>query len=145
MSRTRNWANSNSLSTELTSGSSRKMKRTAAGFTICTTDGHFKDAFHEYVVQGNSAAVNPAHAGTKTAAHIIRKVPAGSSIEVKACLQAVSDGNPFEEFDEVMRTRRAEADAYFMELQKDIPDPDARLVQRQALAGDDLEQTVFLL
>jgi hypothetical protein len=98
-------------------------------------DGHFKDAFHEYVVQGNSAAVNPAHTGTKTAAHISREVPARSSIEVKACLQAVSDGNPFEYFDEVMRTRRAEAEAYFMELQKDIPDQDHRLVQRQAVAG----------
>jgi hypothetical protein len=54
---------------------------------------------------------------------------------VKACLQAVSDENPFKYFDEVMRTRRAEADAYFMELQKDIPDQDRRLVQRQALAG----------
>ena len=65
-------------------------------------DGHFKDAFHEYVVDGNSAAVNPAHTGSKTAAHISREVPAGSSIEVKASLQAVSDGNPFEYFDEVM-------------------------------------------
>jgi hypothetical protein len=35
----------------------------------------------------------------------------------------------------VMRTRRAEAEAYFMELQKDIPDQDHRLVQRQAVAG----------
>ena len=121
MSRTRKWANSNFLWMELTNGSSRKMKRIAAGSTICTTDGHFKDAFHEYVVQANSAAVNPAHTGTKTAAHISREVPAGSSFEARACLQAVSDGNPFEDFDEVMRTRRAEADAYFMELQKDIP------------------------
>jgi hypothetical protein len=99
------------------------------------TEGHFKDAFHEYVVRANSAAVNPAHAGTKTAAHIIRNVPAGSSVEARACLRAISDGIPFEGFDDVMRTRRAEADAYYMELQKDIPDPDARLVQRQALAG----------
>ena len=34
-----------------------------------------------------------------------------------------------------MHTRRAEADAYYNELQKDLQDPDARLVQRQALAG----------
>ena len=60
------------------------------------TEGHFKDAFHEYVVRANSAAVNPAHAGTKTAAHIIRNVPAGSSVEARACLRAISDGNPFE-------------------------------------------------
>src|SRR4029077_19516454 len=74
------------------------------------TEGHFKDAFHEYVVRANSAAVNPAHAGTKTAAHIIRNVPAGSSVEARACLRAISDGIPFEGFDDVMRTRRAKAD-----------------------------------
>ena len=42
---------------------------------------------------------------------------------------------PFESFDRVMNTRRAEADAYYNELQKDLQDPDARLIQRQALAG----------
>ena len=34
-----------------------------------------------------------------------------------------------------MDTRRAEADAYYAEVQKDLTDADARLVQRQALAG----------
>ncbi len=27
--------------------------------------GFFKDAFHEYIVQGNTAAVNPRRSGTK--------------------------------------------------------------------------------
>ena len=31
-------------------------------------DGYFKDAFHEYVVRGDRAAVNPARRGTKAAA-----------------------------------------------------------------------------
>jgi hypothetical protein len=51
------------------------------------------------------------------------------------CLRAVSEGDPFEEFDDVMRTRRAETHTYYAQLQNDISDPDARLVQRQALAG----------
>ena len=98
-------------------------------------DGYFKDAFHEYVIQRNLAAVNPAHCGTKAAAHIIRDVPAGGSLQARACLRVTSAGDPFESFDRVMDTRRAEADAYYNEMQSDLQDPDARLVQRQALAG----------
>jgi hypothetical protein len=99
------------------------------------SDGYFKDAFHEYVIHENLAAVNPSHTGTKAGAHIIRTVSAGSSVEARACLWTASEANPFEHFDEVVRTRRAEADAYYLELQKGIPAADARLVQRQAFAG----------
>ena len=38
-------------------------------------------------------------------------------------------------FDAVMDSRRTEADAFYAALQGDMPDADARLVQRQALAG----------
>ena len=46
-------------------------------------------------------------------------------------------GHPSEldDFDRVFDQRRAEADEFYAELQHDITDPDARLVQRQALAG----------
>jgi hypothetical protein len=40
-----------------------------------------------------------------------------------------------DDFDGVFDQRRAEADEFYAELQQDIADPDARLVQRQALAG----------
>ena len=42
---------------------------------------------------------------------------------------------PFEGFDAMLDRRIAEADEFFAELQRDIELPDARLVQRQALAG----------
>ena len=38
-------------------------------------------------------------------------------------------------FDDIVNVRRAEADAFYHEIQNDVPDEDARLVQRQALAG----------
>jgi hypothetical protein len=41
----------------------------------------------------------------------------------------------FADFDSIFAQRTAEADAFYGELQKDISDPDARLVQRQAFAG----------
>lgn len=42
---------------------------------------------------------------------------------------------PFADFDEILARRQREADEFYSELQKDISDPDARRVQRQALAG----------
>ena len=31
--------------------------------------GYFKDAFHEFLINGNTSAVNPAQKGTKCAVH----------------------------------------------------------------------------
>ena len=47
-----------------------------------------KDAFHQYVVSGNSEAVNPAKTGTKAAARYILDVPAGGSSVVRLRLSA---------------------------------------------------------
>src|SRR5262249_40583630 len=43
--------------------------------------------------------------------------------------------HPFTDFDEVFAQRIREADEFYGTLQQDIADPDARQVQRQALAG----------
>jgi hypothetical protein len=43
--------------------------------------------------------------------------------------------HPFADFDQVLEQRRAEADAFYAELQAELDDPDARSVQRQAFAG----------
>src|SRR5262249_2746401 len=48
--------------------------------------GHFKDAFHEYLVAGNTAAVNSQQTGTKAAAHYELTVPAGGSRSVRVRL-----------------------------------------------------------
>ena len=47
-----------------------------------------KDAFHQYVVSGDSGAVNPAKTGTKAAARYILDVPAGGSAVVRLRLSA---------------------------------------------------------
>lgn len=97
--------------------------------------GPFKDAFHEAVIEGKTAAANSARGGTKAAAHAMLAIPAGGSTRLRACLRPVSREAPFASFDQVMTTRREEADAYYAVLQRDLPSDDARLVQRQALAG----------
>ncbi len=131
------------------SSSTPRAGRSHSPFLFCENDtnsrrlwgaatgaGFFKDAIHEYVVNGRRDAVNPANAGTKGAAHYILDIPAGGSARVRLRLSGSnSPGRPFADFDEIFDARRAEADAFYAELQEDIGVADARLVQRQAFAG----------
>jgi len=97
--------------------------------------GYFKDAFQDYVVIGNANAVNPLGKGTKAAAHYQATITAGGNLGVRLRLTNSQLRVPLWDFDSVLARRRSEADEYFAELQKGISDPDARNVQRQALAG----------
>jgi hypothetical protein len=98
-------------------------------------EGFFKDAFHEHVVNGKRDAVNFVHRGTKAALKTVRTVAPGGSVVLRLRLAAGLPAEPFADFDAVFAARRAEADAFYGDLQNGLHDPDARLVQRQALAG----------
>ncbi|HKS55393.1 MAG TPA: hypothetical protein VJS12_08920 [Steroidobacteraceae bacterium] len=97
--------------------------------------GFVKDAFHERVVNGNEAAVNPAHEGTKAAAWYRLTVPAGGPVELRLRLTKEGKSRPFADFDMTFEQRRQEADDFYASVQHDIPDADQRSVQRQAFAG----------
>ncbi|MEQ1803512.1 MAG: glucosidase [Gammaproteobacteria bacterium] len=97
--------------------------------------GYFKDAFHERVVDGSSAAVNPARLGTKVAAWYQQQVPAGGSREIRLRLCRKPVSVPFERFDELFARRQAEADEFYARVQHGIASEDVRRVQRQAFAG----------
>jgi hypothetical protein len=97
--------------------------------------GHFKDALHEYLVQGNHGAVNPLRCGTKAAVRYLLHVAGGGTARARLRLSAAACAQPFVGFDDVAATRRREADEYYAKLQRDQPNEDARLVQRQAFAG----------
>ncbi|MBK7355954.1 MAG: glucosidase [Propionivibrio sp.] len=99
------------------------------------TPGYFKDAFHEYVVNSRDAAVNPARQGTKAAARYYLNVPANGSATLELRLSKNALPDPFAKFDALFAERLHEADAFYADIQKDIVDADARLVQRQAFAG----------
>jgi hypothetical protein len=96
---------------------------------------HPKDAFHDYLIRGEASAPNPARRGTKCAAHYRMDIPPGESRTVS--LRLVKDGRPepFADFGSLFEQRRRDADEFYAELQGGISDADARLVQRQALAG----------
>ncbi|MHB1091957.1 MGH1-like glycoside hydrolase domain-containing protein [Thiobacillus sp.] len=98
-------------------------------------EGHYKDAFHDYVVDGRHDAVNPAHTGTKAVGNFAFEVPAAGSVTVRLRLAKTALEQPFADFTEVLAQRQAETDAYYDELQVGIDDADARMIQRQALAG----------
>ena len=101
------------------------------------TDGFFKDAFHEYIIHGNHATVNPNNTGTKAGALYELTVQPGSPVTVRLRLSKadIACTKPWADFDAIFARCRREADEFYADLQKDITDPDARLVQRQAFAG----------
>ncbi len=97
--------------------------------------GHFKDAFHDTVIDGNKHAVNPLQNGTKAAGLYRFVVPANGQVEIRLRLEKARNQTPFTDFDTQFQLRIAEADAFYADLQKTLPDDDTRLIQRQALAG----------
>ena len=97
--------------------------------------GPFKDGIDDHIVRGQHDSVSPMHRGTKCAAHQRFDVPAGGNVAIRLRLRPAATADAFTWFDAVMESRRLEADEFYAAVQRDIPDPDARLVQRQALAG----------
>ena len=99
---------------------------------------YVKDAFHAYVVAGDVAAVNPAGAGTKAAAHYVLDVPAGESrsVELRLTAEESRTADPFGRgFREVFDARRKEADEFYAAVLPEASTEDERRVQRQAYAG----------
>lgn len=97
--------------------------------------GYFKDAFHDYVVDGRHDAVNPAQAGTKAAAHYRALIPAHGTAQFRLRLNKSKDPAPFRDFETIFQQRRTEADEFYNALQAKLPDGEAKSIQRQAFAG----------
>jgi len=125
---------------------------------------YVKDAFHEFVVQGNNAAVNPRQAGSKMAAYYQCQLQPGESQTLKLRLtdlepiasmshgpglagvltspghadrgEEVPATNDFAQgFEALFALRQKEADEFYASrVSSDLSD-DARSVSRQACAG----------
>ena len=96
---------------------------------------YFKDGINDYVVNGSTNAVNPERRGTKVAAYYRLLLSSGENTRLRARFTPDAHAFDRDDFDRILAERRAEADEFYAALQEDIVDPDARLVQRQALAG----------
>ncbi len=96
--------------------------------------GPFKDGIGAFVVDGREGTL--AASGSKAAAHAVLDIPPRGAATLRLRFRPAEDGtDPFADFDAMLALRRREADEYFAALQASIPDPDARAVHRQAIAG----------
>jgi hypothetical protein len=101
---------------------------------------YVKDAFHEALVHGNRAAVNPEPTGTKAAVHCRRPIDPGGTATVRLRLARVPSPEaagpaPFSDFDATVALRRQESAEFYAALEPRGLTEDERRVQRQALAG----------
>src|SRR5260370_37235095 len=112
-------------------------------FGVPNANPYVKDAFHEYLVQGNVLAVNPARVGTKACVLYTRTIAAGASFTWRLRLTKVKNpddegrnfAGPFADFESIFRLRLREGDEFYTALQPAHLDEDNRRVYRQALAG----------
>ena len=105
----------------------------------CDTNAspYVKDAFHKYVVEGKSDAVNPDNIGTKFAADYTLELAAGeaSGIQLRLCDQpdlATPFGQPF---NDIFQIRQQEADEFYQRVSPHKKSPELQNVERQAFAG----------
>jgi hypothetical protein len=107
-------------------------------FGTANTSPWVKDGINNYVVNGKQDAINPERSGTKAAAQYRLNVGPGQTATIRLRLSDVVPavaGNPFENFDETMRSRQSEADEFYLGITPERTSQDEALVMRQALAG----------
>lgn len=106
-------------------------------FNSETYTRYVKDAFHRYVVEGDSEAVNPRKVGTKMAAHYKISLKGGESYVIKLRLCSGREcGNPSgKNFDDVFKARITEADEFFKAAFPMEMTESHRKVSRHAIAG----------
>jgi Glycosyl hydrolase family 63 C-terminal domain len=114
-----------------------------------------KDSINDCIVQGKIDIVNSAQFGTKAAAHYKFNIPANETISIRLRLTRAADppsptaspartygasskdkrDEPFADFEEIFRKRRAEADEFYGELAPAALSEEQSAIQRQAFAG----------
>ena len=104
-------------------------------YGLAEVAGPFKDAFHEAIVAGRDRALAQGLSGTKAAALHVMEVPPLGSAAIRLRLTDHRAARPWDDFDACFERRIEEADEFYAGLQREIADPDARRVQRQAFAG----------
>ncbi len=105
---------------------------------------YVKDAINNYLVHGDTNAVNPKNTGTKVAADYLLQVPAGKCevVRLRLTKTAPTAGSGPKatasfgaEFEKAFQTRRDEANEFYAEIIPPSLNVDQANVMRQALAG----------
>jgi hypothetical protein len=103
-------------------------------FGSTNESAHSKDGIGDFIVRGDASAVDRSE-GSKAAARVSAILQSGSSMTITLRFAPADLRLPFDDVDDVLAARRAEADAFYGALADPSLDDDQRLVQRQALAG----------
>jgi hypothetical protein len=93
-----------------------------------------KDGINDHVVAG-AATVNPERAGTKAAWWYRLTVAGGESVRLRLRLRAPDEPDSGEAFDEIVDTRRREADEFYAHLAPAGTDAERMRILRQSCAG----------
>jgi hypothetical protein len=98
---------------------------------------YVKDGINDFVVHGKHDAVNPAHVGTKAAAHYRLTLSPGETATLHLRLSDTAPTrDPFgKAFDAMLAERLRDADEFYARFGKDGASDDARAVLRQAFGG----------
>ena len=104
-------------------------------FNAPNTHPAVKDAFHDYLIGHDAAAVHQESFGTKAALHYQLHLAAGGSHTIQMVISEKARPRPYENFDAVFTTRIAEADAFYATMLPQVCDEQMRLIQRRAFAG----------
>ncbi|MEP7292558.1 MAG: glucosidase [Chloroflexota bacterium] len=104
-------------------------------FGAANASPYVKDAFHRYIVGGESGAINPTRLGTKAAAVYQHLLMPGEAWTIRLRLRAKPAKKPFEHFERTIEQRCKDADEFYASVQNANLSEDERSVQRQALAG----------
>jgi hypothetical protein len=100
---------------------------------------YVKDGINDWVVQGRKGTLNPECKGTRAAAHYRMTIEAGQTATIQLRLTDRAPDvliEPFgQSFDDLMNTRRSEADAFYRAVTPEGIGEDTARIMRQALAG----------
>ena len=102
------------------------------------TSRHYKDAFNEYLIHDEKAAVRTDGAGTKAAAVYKLDLAAGEAVTLRLRLSDAKErsGEPFGgEFEETFKKRIEEADEYYATVLPEHATEDELRIARRAYAG----------
>lgn len=94
-----------------------------------------KDGINDFVINGNSQAVDPKETGTKASFFIDETINGGESKTFEFRITDKELKEPFADFEEIFDLRKKEADEFYANIQKGIGSEDEKMVQRQAFAG----------
>ncbi|MFC5874130.1 hypothetical protein SAMN05443633_105247 [Chryseobacterium arachidis] len=102
----------------------------------CPSRSRFKkDGINDFVMNGNSQAINPKDFGTKASFFINENFKPKETKTFEFRISDKSLKKPFKDFDDIFTSRQNEADEFYAEIQNGIKTDDEKLVQRQAFAG----------